>query len=54
LLASLVSGFHIRHAMLTHNGRIAVPEKDPKTWRSRGCKKRKQPAIASAIVTRRR
>jgi hypothetical protein len=37
--------------MLTHNGRIAVPDKDPKTWRSRGRKKRKQPALTSTIVT---
>jgi hypothetical protein len=35
--------------MLTHGGKIAVPNKDPKTWRSRG-KKRKQPAVAAAIV----
>jgi hypothetical protein len=32
-------------------GKIAIPDKDPKSWRSRGRKKRKQPAIASAIVT---
>jgi hypothetical protein len=32
-------------------GRIAIPDKDPKTWHSRGRKKRKQPAVASAIVT---
>ena len=32
-------------------GRIAVPDRDPKTWRSKGRKKRPQPAIASAIVT---
>ena len=38
--------------MLSHNGKIAVPDKDPKTWRSRGRKKRKQSAIAcAAIVT---
>jgi hypothetical protein len=38
--------------MLSHNGKIAVPHKDPKTWRSRGRKKRKQSAIAcAAIVT---
>jgi hypothetical protein len=31
-------------------GNIAIPDKDPKTWRSR--KRRKQPAIAcAAIVT---
>jgi hypothetical protein len=35
-------------AMLTHDGKIAVPNRDPKTWRSQA-KKRKQ-AIASAIV----
>jgi hypothetical protein len=33
-------------------GRIAIPDVDPKTWRSRGRKrKRTQPALASAIVT---
>jgi hypothetical protein len=33
-------------------GRIAIPDVDPKTWRSRGRKrKRAQPALASAIVT---
>jgi hypothetical protein len=32
-------------------GNIAIPNVDPKTWRSRGRKRRKQPAIASAIVT---
>jgi hypothetical protein len=32
-------------------GNIAIPDKDPKSWRSRGRKKRKQPAVASAIVT---
>jgi hypothetical protein len=33
-------------------GRIAIPDNDPKTWRSRGRqKKRTQPALASAIVT---
>jgi hypothetical protein len=37
--------------MLTHNGKIAIPDRDPKEWRSRGRKKRKQPAVASAIVT---
>src|ERR1700750_1602475 len=31
-------------------GRIAIPDVDPKTWRSRGRKRRKQPAVA-AIVT---
>jgi hypothetical protein len=31
-------------------GRIAIPDVDPKTWRSRG-RKRKQPTLASAIVT---
>jgi hypothetical protein len=31
-------------------GNIAIPDRDPKTSRARG-KKRKQPAIASAIVT---
>jgi hypothetical protein len=29
---------------------VAIPDKDPNAWRSRG-KKRKQPPIASAIVT---
>jgi hypothetical protein len=33
-------------------GRIAIPDVDPKTWRSRGRKRtRAQPALASAIVT---
>jgi hypothetical protein len=32
-------------------GNIAVPDRDPKTWRAKGRKKRSQPAIASAIVT---
>jgi hypothetical protein len=32
-------------------GNIATPNVDPKTWRSRGRKKRPQPAMASAIVT---
>jgi hypothetical protein len=32
-------------------GRIAIPDVDPKTWRAKGRKKRKQPAVASAIVT---
>ena len=33
-------------------GRIAIPDVDPKTWRSRGRKKKRtQPALASAIVT---
>jgi hypothetical protein len=32
-------------------GNIAIPGKDPKTWRAKGRKKRSQPAIASAIVT---
>lgn len=33
-------------------GRIAIPNVDPKSWRSRGRKrKRTQPAVASAIVT---
>lgn len=32
-------------------GRIAIPDKDPKTRRAKGRKKRKQAAIASAIVT---
>ena len=33
-------------------GRIAIPDKDPKSWRSRGRKKKRtQPALASAIVT---
>jgi hypothetical protein len=31
-------------------GRIAIPSVDPKTWRAKG-RKRKQPALASAIVT---
>jgi hypothetical protein len=31
-------------------GNIAISDKDPKTWRSRG-RKRKQPALTSAIVT---
>jgi hypothetical protein len=31
-------------------GRIAIPDVDPKTWRSCGRKRRKQPAVA-AIVT---
>jgi hypothetical protein len=32
-------------------GRIAIPDVDPKTWRSRGRKKKRtQPALASAIV----
>ena len=32
-------------------GRIAIPDRDPKTWRSKGRKRKPQPAIASAIVT---
>jgi hypothetical protein len=36
--------------MLTHNGKIAIPDRDPKTWRSKGRKRRQQPALASAIV----
>ncbi len=33
-------------------GRIAIPDKDPKTWRARGRKKKgAQPAPASVIVT---
>jgi hypothetical protein len=34
LLASGISGFHIPAAMI--RGRIAIPGKDPKRWRSRG------------------
>ena len=32
-------------------GNIAIPDRDPKTWRAKGRKRRSQPAIASAIVT---
>ena len=33
-------------------GRIAIPDKDPKSWRSRGRKKKRaQSALTSAIVT---
>jgi hypothetical protein len=32
-------------------GRIAIPDVDPKTWRSRGRKKRKQQPAVAAIVT---
>jgi hypothetical protein len=33
-------------------GNIAIPDKEPKSWRSRGRKRtRAQPALASAIVT---
>jgi hypothetical protein len=32
-------------------GSIAIPNVDPKSWRSRGRKRKPQPAIASAIVT---
>jgi len=32
-------------------GNIAIPSVDPKTWRSRGRKKGKQPVLATAIVT---
>jgi hypothetical protein len=46
---SAVSGFHLSAAMM--KGRIAIPGKDPKTWPSRGRKKRIQLALASAIVT---
>jgi hypothetical protein len=44
------AGSYIPAAMI--RGRIAIPDVDPKTWRSRGRKrKRAQPALASAIVT---
>jgi len=44
---------HMQRAMISREaGRIAIPDVDPKTWRSRGRKrKRTQPALASAIVT---
>jgi len=32
-------------------GNIAIPDKDPKSWRAKGRKRKPQPAIASAIVT---
>jgi hypothetical protein len=32
-------------------GNIAIPDKDPKTWRAKGRKKRTQQAVTSAIVT---
>jgi hypothetical protein len=32
-------------------GNIAIPSVDPKSWRSKGRKRRPQPAIASVIVT---
>jgi hypothetical protein len=35
--------------MLTHGGKIAVPDIDPKTWRARA-EKRKRQAVASRIV----
>jgi hypothetical protein len=47
-LAWRVSRFHLPVAMI--RGCIAIPDVDPKTWRSRG-RNRKQPALASAIVT---
>jgi hypothetical protein len=43
--------FHLSQAMLTHNGKIAIPGKDPKTWRSRGRKRKRQPLTVPAIVT---
>jgi hypothetical protein len=43
------AAFYILATMI--RGRIAIPDVDPKTWRSRGRKKRKQPALASTIVT---
>jgi hypothetical protein len=43
------NAFHISNAMI--RGNVASHNKDPKTWRERSRKKRKQPAIASAIVT---
>jgi hypothetical protein len=49
-LARRVSGFHLPAVMI--RGRIAIPDVDPKTWRSRGRKgKQTQPAMAPAIVT---
>ena len=49
-LARRGNGFHLPVAMI--RGRIAIPDIDPKTWRSRGRKKKRtQPAMASAIVT---
>jgi hypothetical protein len=43
-------GSYIPAAMM--KGRIAIPDVDIKTWRSRGGKRtRTQPALASAIVT---
>jgi mono/diheme cytochrome c family protein len=35
--------------MLTHSGRIAVPDNNPKTWRSRGRKRRPQPDLPTII-----
>jgi hypothetical protein len=53
-LLDVSAASYIPTIMLTHNGSIAVPDKDPKTRRSRGRKKRKYPAVPSAIVTLRR
>jgi hypothetical protein len=48
VLAGTVSALQICGVI---RGNIAVPDRDPKTWRAKGRKKRPQPAIASAIVT---
>jgi hypothetical protein len=41
-------GSYIPVAMM--KGAIAIPDVDPKTWRSRGRKKRKQPAVATIVT----
>jgi hypothetical protein len=46
-LPSGISGFHLCAAMI--RGNIAIPDRDPKTWRSRGRKRRPQPDIPTII-----
>jgi hypothetical protein len=36
--------------MLTHNGKIAVPDKDPKAWRGRGRKRKPLQAVQTIIA----
>jgi hypothetical protein len=35
--------------MLSHNGKIAVPDKDPKTWRGRGRKRKPAQDVPTII-----
>jgi hypothetical protein len=50
LVASLANGLHVPVAMFTHNGRIAVYERDPKSGRAKSRKQKPLQAVQTIIA----